>query len=433
MKAVDFEYDGINLSDFGMIICNFGDKGLETISNGSTITFNTVPTIGGSKHELTSTVYENCLEATIQICKNSCNRDVMEISSTEFRELTRWLNRKKFLKFKILDEDYIDLYFEASFNINRIEVNGKLYGLELEVFTNRPFALKEPKTIIIENTIESGKMQRIYTWKKYEDKRIINENNNYFNNLLIATGHKSDDGSYYSWSPTSITYASQIELLDGKISLVNPQIFRMPHGTYTISEIRSLFNNTVGGKYISSQSGGCYKAFGITGEDDTYKTTMYIANGYVPTINIVKEFVENSTSENSEAYPIEGYSSDGYYYIYVDEKLIQKEKCSINDTSYEEGYIYPHTEITIVEDGDLDIYNAIEDRHTIIKNCIAGEVITMDYPIIQSSISSHNIQNDFDWNFFRVANTFNNSRNDLSTSIPCIIKITYSPIVKVGL
>ena len=264
MKAYDFEFDGRKLSDYGFIICNFGEKGVDTISNGSHISFNTISSLNGNKHELVSAVYEDCLETTIQICKNSCFSDVEEISSVEFRELTKWLNRKKFLKFKILNENYIDLYYEVSFNISRIEVNGVLYGLELEVTTNRPFALKEPTTIIINNTTE--------------------------------------DGEY-----------------------------------------------------------------------------------------------------------------------------------SLHDSSYEEGYIYPYTEITIAEDGDLNIHNDIENRNTFISNCIAGEVITLDYPVIQSSVSSHNIQNDFNWNFFRIANSFNNNRNDLTISIPCTIKLTYSPIVKVGL
>lgn len=264
MKAFDFEYDGIKLSDFGFVICSFDSKGLQTVSNGSQITFNKISTLSGAKHELTSVVYEDCLETTIQISKNSCSGDIMEISSSEFRELTRWLNRKKFLKFKILDKDYIDLYFEASFNISRIELDGILYGLELEVITNRPFALKEPKIIVIDNTTQDGKH-------------------------------------------------------------------------------------------------------------------------------------------------------------------------SINDISYEEGYIYPYTEITMVNDGDLNIYNALEDRSTHIANCVSGEVITMDYPVIQSSVSSHDLQNDFNFNFFRIANTFKNSRNDLTISTPCTIKIEYSPIVKVGL
>lgn len=264
MKAYDFEFDSRKLSEYGFIICNFGDQGLNTVSNGSNISFNTISTLSGHKHELISTAYEDCLEATIQICKNSCVDDVTEISSTELRELTKWLSRKKFLKFKILNEEYIDLYYEASFNISRIEVNGRLYGLELEIITNRPFALKEPRTIVIKNVEEDGKH-------------------------------------------------------------------------------------------------------------------------------------------------------------------------SLHDTSYEEGYIYPYTEIVIDEDGDLNIYNAIENRNTFISNCTAGEIITLDYPVIQSSVSSHNIPNDFNWNFFRIANTFNNNRNDLTISIPCTITLKYSPIVKIGL
>lgn len=264
MKAFDFEYANKNLSDFGLIICNFGDKGIDTVSDGSEITFNTVSIQNGVKSELVSTVYESNLETTLQICKYSCTGGMQEITATEHRELTKWLSRKRFLKFKILDEDNIDLYHEAIINVGKIELDGKLMGLELSVTTNRPFALKEPKNITIKNTEQNGKH-------------------------------------------------------------------------------------------------------------------------------------------------------------------------SINDISHEEGHIYPYTEITLTSGGNLNIHNAIENRDTYIANCVAGEVITMDYPIIQSSISSHNIQNDFNWNFFRVANTFENSRNDLTISLPCIIKIKYSPIVKVGL
>jgi hypothetical protein len=265
MKAFDFSYGDKNLSDFGFILCNFGgSKGLETVSDGCQIAFNTVPVLGGSKHHLISTEYEECLEDTWQICKHSCNGGVQEITESEHREITKWLNRKRFLKLKILDESHIDIYYEAVFNISKIKIDGMLFGFELEVRTNAPFAFKESRIINIKNTVKDGKY-------------------------------------------------------------------------------------------------------------------------------------------------------------------------SINDTSYEEGYIYPKTEITISKDGNLNIYNSIEDRNTYIANCKKGEIITMDYPVIQSSISSHNIQNDFNWNFFRVANTYENSRNDLTISLPCSIKLEYSPIVKVGL
>lgn len=264
MKAKDFEFDGKRLSDFGFVICNFGSKGLETIS-GSEITFNTISYLNGLKYNLVSTKYDNCLETVIQVCKYSCNDGIEEIPSPVLREVSKWLSRRNFLKFKLLDENNIDLYYMASVkSINRIEIDGRLMGLELNIITNSPHAFKEKRTVIIKNT--------------------------------------------------------------------------EPNGTY-----------------------------------------------------------------------------------------------SLNDVSYEEGYIYPFTEITIAESGDLKIYNTIEDRTTYIKGCVTGEIITMDYPIISSSLSSHAIQNDFNWNFLRIANTYNNSRNDLIISLPCTIKIEYSPIVKVGL
>ena len=265
MKARDFKFNDRTLSSFGCIIVNFdGGKSLEVV-DGAEITFNMISSLNGSMHHLVSSQYESCLETTIQIAKYSCSTGIQELTATEYRTLTRWLHRKGFYKLKFLDEEHIDLYYEASIvSIGRIELNGKLYGLELNIVTNSPHAFKEPKTIMITNTETNGKY-------------------------------------------------------------------------------------------------------------------------------------------------------------------------SINDTSHEEGYIYPHMEIKVAESGDLNIYNAIENRESIIKNCVAGEVITMDYPIISSSDSSHNIQNDFNWNFFRVANTYDNSRNDLTISLPCSIKIKYSPIVKVGL
>ena len=265
MKAKDFKFNDRTLSSFGCIIVNFdGGKGLEVVE-GAEITFNTISSLNGSLHHLVSSQYESCLETTIQIAKYSCSTGIQELTATEHRNLTRWLSQKKFVKFKLLDEDHIDLYYMANVaSIGRIELDGRLIGLELNIVTNSPHAFKEPKTIMITNTKTNGKH-------------------------------------------------------------------------------------------------------------------------------------------------------------------------SINDTSYEEGYIYPHMEIKVAESGDLTIHNAIENRESIIKNCVQDETIIMDYPIITSSLQSHNIQNDFNWNFFRVANTYENSRNDLTISIPCSIKIKYSPIVKVGL
>ena len=264
MRAYDFEYDGLKLSSFGYMICNFGSGGMQTISIGSQITFNTVATMNGSKHSLTSNEYKECLKSTIQICKSGCNSKNYEIPSDELRMLSRWLNRSGFHKFKILNTEYIDVYFEASFNISQLEFHGATYGLELEVITNRPFALQEPRT----KTITHQESDEIHMIKDYSDV---------------------------------------------------------------------------------------------------------------------------------------------------------------------EGFIYPKTEITLSADGLLEITNQFENRVTAIKNCTAGEVITLDYPTIYTSKSDHKIQNDFNWNFFRLANTFKNSGNKISISLPCVMKLSYSAPIRLGL
>lgn len=326
MRATDFEFDGKTLSSFGFILCHFDSGGLETI-DGVEVTFNSVPVLNGQKSELISVVYEQNLEATIQICRNPCGGGNMEISPFTFREISRWLSRKSFLKLKFLSDEYVDLYYKAVFTkISRIEIDGKLYGLELTIQTNSPHAFKEPVSITVQT-------KKLYTWEKY---------------------NKNDDGS---------------------------------KGEST-------------GEYITS-----------------YNKDAYPENG-------VKKYTDIDIDTDTEI-DVESI----HYYVLIKEENV----ASIFDASHEEGYIYPHTEITILEDGDLNIYNVLEDRNVHISNCTSGEVITMDYPIIKTSSDTHKIQNDFNWNFFRVANTYDNRRNDLTTSVPCRIKIEYSPIVKVGL
>lgn len=68
----------------------------------------------------------------------------------------------------------------------------------------------------------------------------------------------------------------------------------------------------------------------------------------------------------------------------------------------------------------------------VIKNVSVGEVITIDGPthIITSSLDSHKLYDDFNFEFFRIGNTINNRNNRISASLPCKLEFTYSPIIK---
>lgn len=154
MYATDFMYDKHCLSDFGMIICDFdGKSGAESVSAGSQLTFNLVKPLGQNKWNNYSSSYSEYLTSNpFQVCKNPCkasSQEELELTAHDISELNRWLNRKQFCKFKILQDDYIDIYFEGSFNINQINIGGVCYGLELTLTTNRPYGFLEPVTYSI--------------------------------------------------------------------------------------------------------------------------------------------------------------------------------------------------------------------------------------------------------------------------------------------
>lgn len=142
MYAIDFEYDGRYLSDFGFIVCDFNpSSGADVVSAGSMLTFNTTPRHYGKKYGLTSTAYDGCIEMTFDICKNPDIFDLedREITREEYRHLVRWLNRREFLPFHITGVDCSTWWFNASFNVEKIKINEILYGLELTMVTDSPF------------------------------------------------------------------------------------------------------------------------------------------------------------------------------------------------------------------------------------------------------------------------------------------------------
>lgn len=263
MYATDFEYDGHFLSEFDFVLCRFDESSDSTISAGSQITFSTVSRMSGKYFSLAGTQYESCIQSTFNICKNPCSDSNMEISDIEFKNIMRWLNRREFLKFRLLDENASrTCYFDASFNIQKILIGGKLYGIELTMETNRPFGYGEQ---------------------------------------LIAL----------------------------------------------------------------------------------------------------------SIPDTSQLYEIE-------------------------DVSDEIGYLYPDIKITCLQSGDLTIRNEAANCFMVINNCTSGEVISIrgDAQIIETSSASHKIYDDFNFDFFRISNTYENNLNSISVSLPCDIEIKYHPIIK---
>ena len=147
MYAKNFTYDGVTLASKGYMICDFGNG--DQTRPGSNISFTTVSMDKGQRFLLADAKYENCLTTTLCICKDVCNvsnQNNLKLSPDDVSSLSRWLNKKSFKPMIFDATGWTDIIFEASFNISAIEIGGEIYGLELEMITNRPFATKAQTT-----------------------------------------------------------------------------------------------------------------------------------------------------------------------------------------------------------------------------------------------------------------------------------------------
>lgn len=214
MYATDFEYDGKRLSDYGMMICRFDSSGLETLSSGADITFQTVKSIGSDKVKMCGCKYEETYTATFQICPNPYlnpdNGRYPYLSLDKISSLQRWLCRKDgYHPFKLIQADLLDIYWNAVFSCKQIEINGETAGLELTMYSDSPYAYlaAEPVTYSLQPgdsfsffdssdeagfiyptvTITCGSEEQI---QSNDDSKIILENSLDHNRKTVLTNLK---------------------------------------------------------------------------------------------------------------------------------------------------------------------------------------------------------------------------------------------------
>lgn len=147
MQIIDFEFNGEKLSDYKMMLCRF-DSVSDEVEIGNVISINTVRTPNSNKYMSVGYSYEEPLSAELSIAKNPCESDDELISDSELNSLVRWLNRKRFCKFKPIYDDgsFKDVYFYGTFNLKPVKANGGIVGLNLTLITNAPFGFIEPST-----------------------------------------------------------------------------------------------------------------------------------------------------------------------------------------------------------------------------------------------------------------------------------------------
>lgn len=153
MYATDFVFDGVNLSDFGLVICQFeGASSLDEVSIGSPLSFKTVPTRKGSRFALTDTSFDSAIEISFDICKDECSLgegDDMTIDDSLYLSLTKWMLRNAFYSLRFIDDrENVSRYYSGSFtNVSRLTLGSYTYGLRVTFLTDKPYALSETITV----------------------------------------------------------------------------------------------------------------------------------------------------------------------------------------------------------------------------------------------------------------------------------------------
>lgn len=142
MKFSNFEYDGIELSYFGLQIVSFDGGQEDDITTDSQRTFESLSLFGGRYQPFITSVYEDRLEIEFSISKKYCNDDSPYFTIQEIEEIQYWLNRPTSHIFKILDDyEYENVYWEGSFNLQWVKMGEKTIGLNATFISNRPYAL----------------------------------------------------------------------------------------------------------------------------------------------------------------------------------------------------------------------------------------------------------------------------------------------------
>ena len=157
MVLVDFEYDGEKLSDYGYFPCYINTSSNMEIDIGSRLNFNSVKTKLTNTSRYLSSEYEEPNPTVFDICKRT-NCELELPDEIDVRRLMKWLNKKGNKKFKPVydNNDFVDVYFEGSFNISAIYVGGEIVGFTLTFTPNAPFGFGELETYSFSLTEENS-------------------------------------------------------------------------------------------------------------------------------------------------------------------------------------------------------------------------------------------------------------------------------------
>lgn len=149
MYAIDFEFDGKRLSEFGCILTSFEGATSGVVPSGADVVFTYTNPLGSDIYSLHTANYNSPYTTSFSICKNPCEYDDnMSFTPQEASAIQRWLCRRmNYCKFKILRDGYEDIYWIGSFTSQQYVICGEIIGFNLTFTADAPYAYLDDVTL----------------------------------------------------------------------------------------------------------------------------------------------------------------------------------------------------------------------------------------------------------------------------------------------
>lgn len=148
MQMADFEYNGERLSDYGLTICSY-DSNYEDVQDvGNAVSITKIKGSDSQEYFSAGYTYEDVFTCHMQVIKIGCSVVDTIITDIQLNRLMRWLNRKKYCVFRPIyeDDNFINIYFKGTFNIQIIKAGKDVIGLDLTFTANAPYGFMDDVT-----------------------------------------------------------------------------------------------------------------------------------------------------------------------------------------------------------------------------------------------------------------------------------------------
>lgn len=143
MDKCDFIFRGESLSSHGYMLCEFdASSSASVVTSDSQREFTSVPMFMGKYHPILYYTYNNSLIMEMSICKIEDSSNYI-ITPTEAASLKRWLNSPCAQEFRIVSEEYRDVFWNGTFNVEEIRFSSDCVGFRLTFTSTAPFGYKD--------------------------------------------------------------------------------------------------------------------------------------------------------------------------------------------------------------------------------------------------------------------------------------------------